>query len=46
MAMGAEVNGQLIHVAQEKGQALLPSAENESSSQAPRKIEKLHVVDR
>lgn len=46
MAMGAEVNGQLIHMSQEKGQVLLPPAENESSSHAERKIEKFHIVDR
>lgn len=46
MAMGAAVNGQLIHVAQEKGQALLPAVDNEVLSQAERKIEKFHIVDR
>lgn len=46
MAMGASVNGQLIHVAQENGQVVAPAADSEASSQAERKIEKLHVVDR
>jgi cytoskeletal protein CcmA (bactofilin family) len=46
MAMGASVNGQLIHVAQEKGQVLLPAADNEALTPAERKIEKFHVVDR
>jgi cytoskeletal protein CcmA (bactofilin family) len=46
MAMGASVNGQLIHVAQEKGQVLLPAVDNEAIGPAERKIEKFHVVDR
>ncbi len=46
MAMGASVNGQLIHVAQEKGQVLLPAVDNEALTPAERKIEKFHVVDR
>ena len=46
MAMGAAVNGQLIHVSQEKGQVLLPTIDGEASSQPERKIEKFHVVDR
>jgi len=46
MAMGASINGQLIHVAQEKGQVLLPAADNEALTPAERKIEKFHVVDR
>jgi cytoskeletal protein CcmA (bactofilin family) len=46
MAMGASVNGQLIHVSQEKGQVLLPAADNETLSPNERKIEKFHVVDR
>ena len=46
MAMGASVNGQLIHVSQEKSQVLLPAAENEASPQTERKIEKFHIVDR
>lgn len=45
MAMGASVNGQLIHVSQEKEQVLLPAAENETPSQVERKVEKFHVVD-
>ncbi|MEJ2553698.1 MAG: polymer-forming cytoskeletal protein [Gammaproteobacteria bacterium] len=45
MAMGASVNGQLIHVSQEKGQVLLPAAENETPSEVERKVEKFHVVD-
>ena len=45
MAMGAEVNGQLIHVSQEKGRALMP-ADNESSLQAGHRLEKFRVVDR
>lgn len=46
MAMGAAVNGQLIHVSQEKGHVLLPAVDGESSPQLERKIEKFHVVDR
>ena len=46
MAMGASVNGQLIHVSQEKEQVLLPVVENEQSPQVERKIEKFHIVDR
>jgi cytoskeletal protein CcmA (bactofilin family) len=46
MAMGAEVNGQLIHVSQENGPPLLPPSDNELSQQTGRKIEKLHIVDR
>ena len=46
MAMGAAVNGQLIHVSQEKGQVLLPTIDGEAPSQPERKIEKFHVVDR
>ena len=46
MAMGASVNGQLIHVSKENGQILLPVADNEAQLQAERKIEKFHVVDR
>ena len=46
MAMGAEVNGQLIHVSQENGPPLLPSSDNELAQQTGRKIEKLHIVDR
>jgi cytoskeletal protein CcmA (bactofilin family) len=46
MAMGASVNGQLIHVSQEKEQVLLPVVENEKSPQVERKIEKFHIVDR
>ena len=46
MAMGAAVNGQLIHVSQEKGQVLLPAADADSPAQPERKIEKFHVVDR
>ena len=46
MAMGASVNGQLIHVSQEKGQVLLPAVENEAPAQVERKVEKFHVVDR
>ena len=45
MAMGAEVNGQLIHLSHEKGQALL-SADDESPSQTGHRLEKFHVVDR
>jgi cytoskeletal protein CcmA (bactofilin family) len=46
MAMGASVNGQLIHVSQEKSQVLLPAGENEAPPQTERKVEKFHVVDR
>jgi len=46
MAMGAEVNGQLIHVTEEKARSLPAPAEGEDPSQVERKIEKLHVVDR
>jgi cytoskeletal protein CcmA (bactofilin family) len=46
MAMGAAVNGQLIHVSQEKGQVLLTAGDNESPSSIERKVEKFHVVDR
>jgi cytoskeletal protein CcmA (bactofilin family) len=46
MAMGASVNGQLIHVAQENGQILLPAADNEAPPPVERKVEKFHVVDR
>ena len=46
MAMGAAVNGQLIHVSQENGQVLLPAVDNESPSSIERKVEKFHVVDR
>ena len=45
-AQGASVNGQLIHVSQEKSQVLLPAAENEASPQTERKVEKFHIVDR
>jgi cytoskeletal protein CcmA (bactofilin family) len=46
MAMGAEVNGQLIHVTQEKARALPSPEENEGLTQVTRKLEKFHVVDR
>ena len=46
MAMGAAVNGQLIHVSQEKGQVLLPAADKDSSLQSEQKIEKFRIVDR
>jgi cytoskeletal protein CcmA (bactofilin family) len=46
MAMGAAVNGQLIHVSEEKGQVLLPAVDSESPSAIERKVEKFHVVDR
>lgn len=46
MAMGASVNGQLIHVSQEKEQVLLPVVETDQSTQVERKIEKFHIVDR
>ena len=46
MAMGAEVNGQLIHVIPDKSRTLPAPAEKEGSLQTARKIEKFHVVDR
>ena len=46
MAMGAEVNGQMIHVTEEKARTLPAPAEHDEESQVARKIEKLHVVDR
>ncbi len=46
MAMGASVNGQLIHVSKENNQVFLPVADNEALPQPERKIEKFHVVDR
>jgi len=45
MAMGAEVNGQLIHVSQEQARTL-PSPTDEEPPQLSRNIEKFHVVDR
>lgn len=45
MAMGAAVNGQLIHVSQDKARTL-PSLDREALPQPPRKLEKFHVVDR
>ena len=46
MAMGAEVNGQMIHVTEEKARTLPMPADQEIEMQAARKIEKFHVVDR
>jgi len=46
MAMGAEVNGQLIHVTQDKARTLPSPGENEELTQVTRKLEKFHVVDR
>ena len=46
MAMGAEVNGQLIHVSEEKARNLPAPGDKAASSQVARKLEKLHVVDR
>jgi len=46
MAMGAEVNGQMIHVTEEKARTLPAPSEDDEASQVARKIEKLHVVDR
>lgn len=45
MAMGAAVNGQLIHVSEDKARVLPPPAEVEAAPLG-RKIEKFHVVDR
>jgi len=46
MAMGASVNGQLIHVSKENNQVFMPVADDEALPQLERKIEKFHVVDR
>lgn len=46
MAMGAEVNGQLIHIAQDKARTLPPPADNDETPQVARVIEKLQVIDR
>jgi cytoskeletal protein CcmA (bactofilin family) len=46
MALGAEVNGQLIRVPHGETRALPASAETEDSTQLSGKIEKFHVVDR
>lgn len=45
MAMGAAVNGQLIHVSEDKARCLPPPEEREEAV-PPRKVEKFHVVDR
>lgn len=44
MAMGAAVNGQLIHVSEDKARGLPPPTEREAPPL--RRIEKLHVIDR
>ena len=46
MAMGAAVNGHLIHVSEDKARTLPPPADREALPQPPRKLEKFHVVDR
>ncbi len=46
MAMGAEVNGQLIHVTEEKARTLPAPMEDDETSQIAGRIEKFHVVDR
>lgn len=46
VAMGAQVNGQMIHATQGNGRALPAPADHEESSQVARRIEKLHVIDR
>ncbi len=46
MAMGAEVNGQMIHVTQDKVRTLPAPAENDESPRMAHRIEKLHAIDR
>lgn len=45
MALGAEVNGQLIRVTEEKARSLPAPEDGDITPQAARRLEKLHIVD-